>query len=305
MMALAADFKRSFIAWYFPLRFSSNTRDLRRVALPSASLGSPVNIAAYSLDKTAADLVTSARKCSVARTSASCASSGSRPGRRSLTAILGGKGARHGGSTGAETVTSKVTPHSVGVAIQCVCPSGAGSSLGPSPPPGFSFGQSFATHDAAYCPKGGARSGAVSALSVAPGLRSPSKVASAIALYDSAMASKAPDLDTLHTSIWAFCAGPLPRMASRKDANVAAGIHTLAVDVSAANSTRDAVTLPSSSFSTTVSPPRIIAGSSPSKGTATTNSQWLSLAPCVSIRVCGRGAICFAVKVRMPPCSAS
>ena len=105
MMALAADFNRSFIAWYLPLRFSSNTRDLRRVALPSASLGSPVNMAAYSFDSTAADLVTSARKASVARTSASCGPSGSLPGSRSATAILGGSGARHGGSTGADTVT--------------------------------------------------------------------------------------------------------------------------------------------------------------------------------------------------------
>ena len=77
---------------------------------------------------------------------------------------------------------------------------------------------------------------AVSALSVAPGLSNPSKVASAIALYDSAIASNAPGLDTLHTSIRAF-AGPLPRIESLNAANVAAGIHVLAVDVSGANST--------------------------------------------------------------------
>ena len=197
-----------------------------------------------------------------------------------------------------------MTPHSVGVAAQCVCPSGAASSAGPSPPPGFSFGHSFATHDAAYCPKGGARSGAVSALSVAPGLSNPSKVASAIALYDSAIASNAPDLDTLHTSIRAF-AGPLPRIESLNAANVAAGIHVLAVDVSGANSTREATISPSSSFSTITSPPRIVAGSKPSRGIATANSQWLSLAAWTSMRVLGTGAMATAVMVRIPPLSAS
>ena len=107
-------------------------------------------------------------------------------------------------------------------------------------------------------------------------------------------------MDTLHTSIVAF-AGPLPRIESLNAANVAAGIHTLAVDVSGANSTRDDTISPSSSFSTTVAPPRIVAGSKPSRGIATANSQWSSLAAWTSMRVLGRGAMATAVRVRIPP----
>mmetsp|Transcript_5328 Transcript_5328/g.21803 ORF Transcript_5328/g.21803 Transcript_5328/m.21803 type:complete len:229 (-) Transcript_5328:244-930(-) len=118
------------------------------------------------------------------------------------------------------------------------------------------------------------------------------------------MASYASDLDTLHTSIVAF-AGPLPRIESLNAANVAAGIHTLAVDVSGANSTRDDTISPSSSFSTTVAPPRIVAGAKPSRGIATANSQWSSLAAWTSMRVLGRGAMATAVRVRIPPWMAS
>ena len=149
-ISLAAFFKRSFMSWYFPLRFSSNTSRLRRIAAPSGafdpssvSSGAPVNIAAYSSARPVAARVTSSRNARAAAASAdsSDTTTGSRAGKSSATEVSAGRGGAQGGSRGRVSATVNATRAGAGAAAHATAPGGtAGSSPCAAAPSGHAAG---------------------------------------------------------------------------------------------------------------------------------------------------------------------
>ena len=129
MIPCAASLRRSFRSWYLPLRLSSKTSALRLASLPSASPGSPVNIAAYSLDSVDAAESTSVRYRSAASSLGTCGSTGSRCGRRSATVTSVGGGGRHSGTNGSDIVTAKSSVAEPSAAAQDTAPGGTASSV--------------------------------------------------------------------------------------------------------------------------------------------------------------------------------
>eukprot|EP00982_Pelagococcus_subviridis_P009858 30952-Pelagococcus_subviridis.AAC.6 len=187
MIPCAAAFRRSLMAWYFPLRLSSNTRSDRRFAFPSSSDGSPVNIDAYSRASALAASSTSSRKCSSDDVFGSSGPSGERGGSRSATASAGCVGFLHAGTSGLYSETSIDSVGGADALAHADSPSGGGSSAIGFAPGGTSSGGNgrTATADAATPSGGGSgrRSSPDVVVTAVPGSTSASRFNSHTARY--------------------------------------------------------------------------------------------------------------------------